>query len=130
VAIDGLVWPTVEHYFQAMKFPQDSALREKIRAARWAGRAKQLAEANRDSYSNEWWVSVRDEVMRRALRAKFEQHPDLCSVLLGTGDEELVEHTSSDNYWGDGGDGTGVNRLGRLLMEIRRERRERSRRVE
>jgi N-glycosidase YbiA len=30
-----------------------------------------------------------------------------------------VEHTRNDAYWGDGGDGTGKNRLGQLLMELR-----------
>ena len=57
--------------------------------------------------------------MREALRAKFTQHPALRSLLLSTGDETIVEHTENDNYWGDGGDGSGRNRLGVLLMELR-----------
>ncbi len=32
---------------------------------------------------------------------------------------EHTEHTESDDYWGDGGDGRGRNRLGRILMEVR-----------
>ena len=58
--------------------------------------------------------------MREALRAKFEQHASLKSMLLNTDEAELIEHTSNDSYWGDaGGDGTGKNRLGQLLMELR-----------
>ena len=57
--------------------------------------------------------------MRQALRAKFTQHPDLQKLLLDTGDAVLVEHTTNDNYWADGGDGSGKNRLGLLLMELR-----------
>ena len=57
--------------------------------------------------------------------AKFAQHPDIRAVLLSTGDERLVEHTSSDSYWGDGGDGTGNNMLGKILMEIRERLRDR-----
>jgi len=38
---------------------------------------------------------------------------------LGTGDAELVEHSHNDRYWADGGDGSGQNRLGQLLMELR-----------
>jgi ribA/ribD-fused uncharacterized protein len=53
------------------------------------------------------------------LQAKFTQHPNLRSILLGTGDAELIEHTKNDSYWGDGGNGTGKNRLGQLLMELR-----------
>ena len=59
--------------------------------------------------------------MREALRAKFTQHPDLKELLLRTGSAQLVEHTANDNYWGDGGDGSGKNRLGILLMELRAE---------
>jgi len=59
--------------------------------------------------------------MREAVRAKFTRHPELAAVLLGTGDAVLVEHTVNDNYWGDGGDGSGQNWLGRILMEMREE---------
>lgn len=37
-----------------------------------------------------------------------------------TGDAKLVEHTENDDYWGDGGDGSGRNMLGQLLMKVRR----------
>jgi ribA/ribD-fused uncharacterized protein len=59
--------------------------------------------------------------MLDALRAKFTQHDDLADLLLSTGDRPLVEHTANDAYWGDGGDGKGKNRLGRLLERVRRE---------
>ena len=59
--------------------------------------------------------------MLDALRAKFTQHEELKATLLGTGDAILVEHTANDSYWGDGGDGSGKNRLGQLLMKLREE---------
>jgi hypothetical protein len=40
-------------------------------------------------------------------------------ILLGTGDAEIVEHTENDDYWGDGGDGSGTNKLGQILMRVR-----------
>lgn len=46
---------------------------------------------------------------------------DLTRLLLATGDAKLVEHTEQDDYWGDGGDGSGKNMLGRILMEVREE---------
>ena len=67
------------------------------------------------------WESVKEKVMLDALRAKFTQNADLKAILLGTGDAVLVEHTARDAYWGDGGDGSGKNRLGRLLMRLRDE---------
>lgn len=66
------------------------------------------------------WESVKDSVMREAVLAKFTQHEELRELLLGTGDSKLVEHTVNDSYWGDGGDGTGKNMLGIILMEIRK----------
>jgi N-glycosidase YbiA len=57
--------------------------------------------------------------MRKAVLAKFTQHPQLQQLLLSTGDTMIVEHTGNDDYWGDGGDGRGKNMLGRILMDIR-----------
>jgi len=59
--------------------------------------------------------------MVEAVRAKFMQHRQLRNLLLATGDAELVEHTNKDHFWADGGDGTGQNQLGKILMEIRKE---------
>ncbi len=67
------------------------------------------------------WEAVKDDIMRTAVRAKFTQHADLQQILLGTGNQEIVEHTTNDAYWGDGGDGSGANMLGKILMEIRAE---------
>jgi ribA/ribD-fused uncharacterized protein len=64
---------------------------------------------------------MKERVMLDSLRAKFTQHDDLKATLLGTGTAKLVEHTENDSYWGDGGDGTGKNRLGILLMQLRDE---------
>ena len=63
--------------------------------------------------------------MFEALKVKFDpkNHPYLCEKLLSTGDALIVEHTTRDRYWGDGGDGgngtKGRNYLGRLLMKLR-----------
>ena len=67
------------------------------------------------------WEKVKDEVMLQALRMKFNQHPEITKGLLATGDAILIEHTKNDAYWADGGDGSGKNRLGLLLMQVREE---------
>ena len=59
--------------------------------------------------------------MHEAVLAKFTQHADLREILLGTGDAKIVEHTENDAYWGDGGDGSGKNMLGQILMRVREE---------
>lgn len=67
------------------------------------------------------WESVKDGIMEEAVRAKFSQHAELNELLLSTGDRKIVEHTTNDSYWGDGGDGTGKNQLGQILMRLRTE---------
>ncbi len=67
------------------------------------------------------WESVKDEIMYAALRAKFTQHFELRSKLFETGNAKIIEHTTKDRYWGDGGDGSGKNMLGILLMKLRAE---------
>jgi len=57
--------------------------------------------------------------MREAVLEKFRTHLDIQTILLSTGDEELIETTSNDYYWGCGTDGTGNNMLGKILVEVR-----------
>jgi ribA/ribD-fused uncharacterized protein len=64
------------------------------------------------------WDEVRDDVMLRAVSAKFSQHRDVRNVLFATGEATFVEHFPKDNHWGDGGDGSGRNRLAQLLMQV------------
>jgi ribA/ribD-fused uncharacterized protein len=65
------------------------------------------------------WDDVKDDFMRIAVFNKFTQHIPEQRVLLDTEDAILIEHTKRDSYWGDGGDGSGKNMLGQVLMEVR-----------
>jgi ribA/ribD-fused uncharacterized protein len=122
ISINGQVWPTTEHFFQAQKFADD-AIQERIRNAKSPMDAATLGR-NRAFPLRGDWEQVKDEVMYEALCAKFTQHPLLRSQLLATGDAQLVEHTINDRYWADGGDGSGKNMLGILLMRLRAELRQ------
>ena len=110
-------WPTSEHYFQAQKFPgtEHEGL---IRKAKSPMIAARMGRDRRRPLRRDW-ESVKDSIMRDAVLAKFTQHEELRELLMGTGDAKLVEHTTNDSYWGDGGDGSGRNMLGIILMEIR-----------
>jgi ribA/ribD-fused uncharacterized protein len=70
------------------------------------------------------WDEVKEEVMLVALNAKFSQYQVLKDLLIKTNDSHIYEHTKNDCYWGDCGDRTGLNRLGEILMKIRKEIRE------
>ncbi|MEO1528481.1 MAG: NADAR family protein [Planctomycetota bacterium] len=120
--LDDRYWPTVEHYFQAQKF-LDTEYAEHIRDARTPKEAKNLGQSRKQPLRSDW-EDVKVDVMRRALRAKFGTHTHLRNELLDTGDEELVEDSPSDYFWGCGKLGGGQNMLGKLLMEIRHELRE------
>lgn len=117
VFLKETIWPTAEHYFQAQKFA-GTEHEERIRLASSPMIAARMGR-DRAKPLRPNWESVKEEIMRQALRAKFTQHGNLRELLLRTGETALVEHTRNDRYWGDGGDGSGLNRLGALLMELR-----------
>jgi N-glycosidase YbiA len=115
--LDGKYWRTSEHYFQAQKF-KGTSHEDDVRNAKTP---KQAAEIGRDRKRplRSDWESVKDNVMRRAVLKKFETHADIRAVLLGTGDDEIIENAPNDYYWGIGKTGTGKNMLGKILMETR-----------
>jgi ribA/ribD-fused uncharacterized protein len=66
------------------------------------------------------WDRIKDEVMYKVLVAKFSD-AKLRKMLLDTGDAYLVEgNWWGDTYWGVC-NGVGKNKLGRLLMRLRKE---------
>uniref|UniRef100_A0A6B2LIP5 NADAR domain-containing protein n=1 Tax=Arcella intermedia TaxID=1963864 RepID=A0A6B2LIP5_9EUKA len=69
----------------------------------------------------EGWDEKGMEVMLKALRAKFTQHPELSEALKLTTGCWMIEHTKNDKKWGDGLTGDGTNYLGKLLMLVRKE---------
>ena len=121
IELDKKTWPTTEHYFQAQKFV-GTPYEEKIRHL---PRPQQVLDFTQDPKVSRWrrndWESIKQDVMYKALLAKFTQHDCLRKLLLRTEERKLVEHSPYDSYWGDGGDGTGKSRLGELLMRLRRE---------
>lgn len=117
ITLQGKRWPTSEHYFQAQKFAEPQH-QEAIRKTASPMIAARMGRDRKKKLRSDW-ESVKVSVMREAVLAKFTQHEDLRALLLSTGDAKLVEHTERDSYWGDGGDGSGKNMLGRILMETR-----------
>ena len=69
IVLDGVEWPTSEHYFQAMKFPSRPDYQEKIRTTDSCSTAKAMGQ-DPDGFLDDW-ASVKDDVMYTALLAKF-----------------------------------------------------------
>ena len=121
IEFEGVVYPTVEHAFQAAKTTVLSE-REKLLANASPTVAKRIG---RKVTLRPGWDRIRLEVMRGLVEQKFND-PDLAAMLEATGDARLYEgNWWGDRYWGTVG-GEGENHLGELLMEIRARNRRRS----
>lgn len=116
MTINGIVFNTNEHFFQARKMINDQDF-ETVRLARMPALAKRLA---RSLPKREDWDEVKEHIMLIGLREKFS-HAYMRMRLLETGDQHLVEgNTWNDTYWGIC-NGKGQNRLGELLMRVRKD---------
>jgi ribA/ribD-fused uncharacterized protein len=113
---EGDTYATSEHAFQAAK-TDNPAEREKIRNLPKPGSAKQ---AGRKVTLRRNWDIERIEYMKKVLESKFSD-PELRQKLLDTGEATLIEgNNHGDTFWGVCRGG-GQNRLGKILMQIRTE---------
>lgn len=115
---NGLYYPTIEHFFQSQKFI-DSTYAEKIRTACTPKEASDLGKS-RDFKIKDDWDGIKDDIMFSGLKYKFDTHQQLKELLISTGDLLLIENSPFDNYWGIGKTGDGFNKLGNILMRIRK----------
>ena len=120
---DGIIYPTNEHFFQAMK-TLDQEKRKQIAEAKTPGVAKRMG---RQVQLREDWEEVKYTAMRVGVERKFDAHPGLAEKLIATGDAILIEGNSwHDNTWGSCfcpkcAAIAGKNWLGEILMERRKE---------
>lgn len=115
--LDGFEWPTVEHYYQAMKF-EDEGYREKIRQAKSAKEATKLGHSFWQKRRKDW-KKTSITYMTRGTYIKCRTHPHIGEMLLGSGDLDIAELSMYDYFWGSGRDMRGSNEFGKLLMGIR-----------
>lgn len=117
-----IFYPTVEHYFQAMK-STDLKIRKWIADSPTPGEAKRRG---RTIQLRPDWEEVKEQVMLDGLRLKFKI-PAMREALLSTQSAELIEGNYwHDNTWGNCScdkckDIEGKNMLGKLLMKVRSE---------
>jgi hypothetical protein len=73
------------------------------------------------------WDTAKAHVMMCGLRLKYAV-PEMRALISPLLDRDvlLIEHTTNDVQWGDGGDGTGFNFLGKLLTQVKMEIAERA----
>lgn len=119
IKLKDKLWNTTEHYFQAQKFA-GTRYETIVRKSKGPGQAAKNGR-NRKYPLRRDWESVKENIMYDAIKAKFTQHKNLQSILLSTGDAKIIEDSPVDYYWGCGKNGNGKNRLGVLLMRLRKE---------
>ncbi len=120
IFIEGETWKSVEHYYQFKKFEKtDYEYAVKIKNAPTPKDAKILSMKNDNIPSN--WDDIKVDILKSAVKVKFETYDNLKKLLLSTGDEELVENNVEDSFWGIGSDGKGKNMMGKILMSLREE---------
>lgn len=116
VTYKQLTYTNNEAAFQAQKCTSDS---EKIQFTKLnPSEAKKLG---RRVNLRKDWEAVKVKIMEEIVREKFTQNTELADKLLATGDAYLEEgNTWGDRIWGTV-NGSGANRLGVILMQIRAE---------
>ncbi len=115
--LEDLEWPSVEHYYQAMKF-EDTSLRDQIRQSTHPAKAQKLARKHKRQVRSDW-NKVKETYMTRGVYIQARTHLEVANALLGTGEKQLLENAQYDYFWGCGRDGRGVNAYGKVLMEVR-----------
>lgn len=126
IYLEGWYWRTVEHYYQAQKFV-GTAQEFLIPVIRNVDTPMAAAEIGRDRNHRcrADWEQVKLKIMWQGVLTKFLTHSDIQLILLGTGSQLIVENSPRDYYWGCGRDRTGQNQLGKTLMKVRHEIRQR-----
>eukprot|EP00927_Polykrikos_kofoidii_P017162 TRINITY_DN17789_c0_g1_i1.p1 TRINITY_DN17789_c0_g1~~TRINITY_DN17789_c0_g1_i1.p1 ORF type:complete len:428 (-),score=85.09 TRINITY_DN17789_c0_g1_i1:324-1523(-) len=124
VEIDGKRYPTLEHYWLCTPFiGRNDELVGLVAAAPTVAEAAVIANGAGIDAARPDWRDCRESFLIGAIRAKFNQHSDLATQLLATGDRTIVL-VGTDPWAGmqaPGGIPSGQNHLGKALMEVRKE---------
>jgi len=126
LVVNGIAIKNTEALYQALRYPGDKELQEKIIAQNGGYSSKLVSKPHRQTDKNrEDWEVHKVNIMRYVLRIKLAQNFDSFGQLLAeSGNKPIVEQSRRDPYWGcQVVKGTellrGQNVLGKLLMELR-----------
>ena len=121
VEVEGLVYPSSENAFQALKveeYQRDRFVNISPLDSKREWKSCDLIDRNARE-----WDARKYKVMDHVVWCKFDQNPDLKKLLLDTGEKYLEESLWwRDLFWGyDVNLKKGENNLGKILMNIRQE---------
>jgi ribA/ribD-fused uncharacterized protein len=134
--VDGIKFPTVEHYYQWSKARLfgDEESQQKILKSASPKTAKTIGKKVKD-FNAERWETEKVAIMQRAIKAKLMQHPDIRKKLIATGNRRIAEANPRSKFWGIGTSYNtskadnpdkwpGKNTLGNIYEELRRQLKE------
>jgi len=131
--INNIKIPNSEILYQALRFPNNAEIQEKLIIFNSPLFAKKYSR-NYLNKTREDWNITRFKIMKFCIQLKlFQNFETFSKVLLETGDKPIVEFTEKDKVWGATLEGEyyeGTNALGRLLMELREDLRNNNFKVE
>lgn len=118
-------------YHKVMMFHKHE-LADQIMETDDPAKCKKIAAQHFPEFDAALWEKTCQTIVKRGVKAKFQQNPDIRKILLGTGNALLAECSPNDTKWGIGVDinnpdhlitekWRGKNYLGRILMEVREE---------
>ncbi len=113
----GIYYQTSEHYYQSKKFAEKFVI-NKILLAPTPRIASEIGR-NRKYKLRKNWCLIKNDVMYNAVFYKFFQNEELRKKLLATGNQEIIEETVKESYWGCGPNKDGKNNYGKILELVR-----------
>jgi ribA/ribD-fused uncharacterized protein len=136
ILVDGIKFPTVEHYYQWSKARLfgDEDSQQKILKSASPKTAKTIGKKVKE-FNEERWNTEKVRIMERGVKAKLMQHPEIRKKLMATGERRIAEANPRSKFWGIGTSYNtskasdpekwpGKNTLGTIYEELRRQLKE------
>ena len=123
ILVNDELYPTVEHAYQSLRYTDPTIIKE-IKNAPSPVMAWEISSKYKHLQKDDFRAH-KLETMKMLMRLKVVQHQDIKQALIDSKGLKIVKHITTyppgDGFWDDGQDGTGLNHMGRIWMEIRDE---------
>jgi ribA/ribD-fused uncharacterized protein len=123
--VNGLVFPTSEHFYQCMKYVDHTEVQMEILSEKNPLLMKNKQKKHRGLIRKDW-EDLKEVIMEITVHLKLVSHwVKFGNLLIETGEKKIVEISKRDSFWGmipqvsDPGVLVGENRLGEILVRFR-----------